>query len=132
MARALFFTQTLDPHPDPLMRAMQYKPGMVITAIEDGREFGKFDVGPHSTVIEFPGVPAADLMDLCAPQSKTEIVTKGGIDVTVVNAIGVRKFRAADLAALKLVAKPSPDQVAAFKAAQFALEPAPVNPLIIE
>lgn len=130
MARLLVFTAVLVDHPRPEMRAHQYKPGMIISIIEDGQAFGALDVGPHSRVIEMPGIPASDLSDLHKPQESIEIAQIGGQPTRVRKLLGLRKFRAVNIAALPGTIALARGQVAAFIAGNFAPEPAPLGPII--
>lgn len=132
MCRALIFTKQMPAHPDPEIDAMTYKPGMVITVIEDGRQFGTGSVGDHARVVEFPGIPAADLLELCRPLTKTETVVFGKETRIVTKAVRMRALQAKSVLLLNGQQNMTRAEVGTFITAQFDRLPAPINPLVIE
>lgn len=66
MARVIVWAKRDNDHEDPVIDAQKYKPGMVVTILEDGQEAGKEVEQSHWwRIIEVPGVPAAKLSYLC-------------------------------------------------------------------
>lgn len=131
MCRALVYRKPQATHPDPLVDAMLYKPGMIITVIEDDQEFGALDVGPHSFVMEVPGVPAADLAALYAPQTRRETVVNKGGTFTRVDVVGLRRYRAKTGIVLPVRKVLARAQVAAFIAENFDLRADPQDAVVI-
>lgn len=132
MARTLWHVRPIDLETPPEMAPYQFAPGMCVTIIEDGQEFGRLDVGPHSRVIEFPGIPAADLADLCAPVSQTEIVSGGGETFKREKLLAIRAMKAKALALLGSKQNLSRSQIQTFLALNFDRTPKPIDKQIIE
>jgi len=131
MCRALFYVKQQDPDLDPTMQAMQFKPGMCVTVIESGEEFGEFDLGPHVRVVEFPNLSVEDFAPLTEPDKVTEQAMLGDNDfVTTERIIGVRKLRAKAIALMSSTQEVAKSDFAGFISAQFETVSNP-DPMVV-